>query len=102
MTSSLRLAMDDTTLPVGVFMINQCANPNCSKLLRYLREGRIFAFDIPDPRGPVISGRIAHRREHYWLCGACAQSHVVVQTCEGGVLVVARSAVGAMPSALAG
>jgi hypothetical protein len=92
----------ENALPVGVFVINQCANPKCSKLLRYLREGRIFAFDMPDPRGPVISGRIARRREHYWLCGDCTQSHVVVQTCETGVLVVPRSAAKpAIPNALA-
>ena len=83
--------MVDNTLPVGVFMINQCANPNCSKLLHYLREGRIFAFDMPDPRGPVISGRVARRREHYWLCGDCMQSHVVVQSGETGVRVVPRN-----------
>lgn len=34
--------------------VDRCANPNCSKRLHYLREGRIFTFEIPDPRGPVI------------------------------------------------
>lgn len=83
-------------------MVHQCANQNCSKPLRYLREGRIFAFDVPDKTGPVIGGRIARRREHYWLCGNCFQYLVVVQTCEAGVLVVPRtSAVAIMPGALA-
>ncbi len=74
-------------------MVDKCANPNCSKPLRYLREGRIFVFDTPDPRGPVINGRIARRREHYWLCGDCSQTFVVTQTYETGVLVVPRPAV---------
>jgi len=83
-------------------MVDRCANPNCSKLLRYLREGRIFAFDMADPRGAVISGRIAHRQEQYWLCGDCSQTLVLVQTCETGVLVVPRpAAVPAIPGPLA-
>jgi hypothetical protein len=68
-------------------MVNQCANPNCSKLLVYLREGRIFTFDMPDPRGLVSSSRIAHRKEHYWLCGDCSQTLVLVHTCPTGVVV---------------
>jgi hypothetical protein len=28
-------------------MMNHCANPQCAKPLHYLREGRIFVFDVP-------------------------------------------------------
>lgn len=73
-------------------MVNQCANPNCSKLFLYLREGRLFAFDMPDPGGPVISGRVARRREHYWLCADCSQNLVVVQASATGVVLAPRAA----------
>ena len=35
-------------------MVNQCANPKCGKPLHYLREGRIFVFDLPDPDVPYL------------------------------------------------
>ena len=73
-------------------MVNECANPNCSRPFLYLREGRLFAFDMPDPGGPVISGRVARRREHYWLCGECSQAFVLVQSCETGVLLAPKPA----------
>ena len=41
-------------------MVNQCANPSCAKPLHYLREGRIFVFDLPDPDLPVPSSGDAH------------------------------------------
>jgi hypothetical protein len=81
-------------------MVNHCANPNCSKPFLYLSEGRLFAFDVPDPRGPVISGRIAHRREHHWLCGECSQTFVLMRSCETGVLLAPKRAQ-AMPGVLA-
>jgi hypothetical protein len=71
-------------------MVNQCANPNCSRPFLYLSEGRLFAFDMPDPSGPVISGRIASRREHYWLCRECSRTLVLMQNRETGVLLASK------------
>jgi uncharacterized protein YcsI (UPF0317 family) len=63
-------------------MVSHCANPKCAKPLHYLREGRIFVFDVPikDKDG---SGKRARRMEHFWLCGVCSQAMVMQQTVDG-------------------
>lgn len=61
-------------------MVNSCANPNCGKPLHYLREGRIFIFDMPDPNAP--KGTRNSHREHFWLCGPCSQTLLLEQTSE--------------------
>jgi hypothetical protein len=49
--------------------MDHCANPACLKPLRYLREGKVYAFEAPG-EGPRHSS--GHRLEHYWLCGKCS------------------------------
>lgn len=61
-------------------MVSNCANPKCGKPLHYLREGRIFVFDVP---GDGDGAKRTRRLEHYWLCGECAQRMVVQQTADG-------------------
>lgn len=68
-------------------MVSSCANPNCSKPLHYLREGRVFVFDLPDPNAPAFAGRNARRMQHFWLCGECCLTLQVLQV-ENGVRVV--------------
>jgi hypothetical protein len=97
-----------------VNMVSNCANPKCSKPLLYLREGRIFVFDMPvTPPTGTASGRGAYRLEHFWLCGECSQTLLLQQTTDHGVQLVARrglrqnrpavavTSVEATPSALA-
>ena len=62
-------------------MVNQCANPVCAKPLHYLREGRIFVFDMPDQTAVVapLGGR-TRRLQHFWLCGPCSETMVLKQT----------------------
>lgn len=75
-------------------MVNFCANPSCLKPLHYLREGRIFVFDVPDaPSGKKTGGARGRRMEHYWLCGDCAQSWIVKHSPAEGVELLARSAI---------
>jgi hypothetical protein len=71
-------------------MVNQCANPNCCKPLHYLREGRIFVFDLPDPSTPAPGGR-ARRLQHFWLCGPCSEIMVMEQTSEMEIQVRVKS-----------
>lgn len=75
-------------------MVSQCANPKCSKPLVYLREGRIFIFDMPatPTAGTASSGRGSHRLEHFWLCGDCCRILVLHQTAEGALELVPRKA----------
>jgi hypothetical protein len=70
-------------------MVNNCANPQCNKPLHYLRDGRIFVFDVASARlGP--DGKRLRNLEHYWLCGDCAPSMIVEWSAEMGVSVQAK------------
>ena len=71
-------------------MIHQCANPSCGKPLHYLREGRIFVFDLPDPSVPA-SGDRARRLQHFWLCGPCSENLVMEQTGDMQIQVAVKS-----------
>ena len=54
-------------------MIGQCANPNCKRELRYLRDGKIYAFQLS-------TGTKHTRLEHFWLCGECSK-RMILTTC---------------------
>ncbi len=73
-------------------MVNNCANPECAKPLHYLREGRVFVFDVQD-QSVKSNGEKGHRLEHYWLCGACSQQFMVQREGEKGVRLVPRLSV---------
>jgi hypothetical protein len=73
-------------------MMNNCANPKCSKPLHYLREGRIFVFDVVAPVAP--EGRRGHRLEHYWLCGPCAETLQLEQTSDHRIKLSPRRSLG--------
>jgi hypothetical protein len=73
-------------------MVNNCANSACAKPLHYLREGRIFIFDVST--GPTEPGRKRLRHlEHYWLCGACSQNLMMVQETHGMIRVLPKPAI---------
>jgi hypothetical protein len=67
-------------------MVNNCANPKCGKPLHYLRDGRVFIFDVPDKISP--NGKRTRRIEHFWLCGACSQTLAMKQSSDGIQVVV--------------
>jgi hypothetical protein len=77
-------------------MVNQCANPKCAKPLHYLREGKIFVFDVTlvEANG---KGKGSRRMEHYWLCGVCAQTMAMEQSPDGVRVVARRRRVQEMP-----
>lgn len=69
-------------------MVSHCANPKCAKPLHYLREGRIFVFDVQSGVADK-NGKLSRRMEHYWLCGSCSQTLAMEQS-RDGVRVVPR------------
>lgn len=71
-------------------MVNQCANPECGKPLHYLREGRVYVFDVT--RYVSAPAEKARRMEHFWLCGACSDIYLLEQTAKEGVRVSRRQA----------
>jgi hypothetical protein len=82
-------------------MVNQCANTSCGKPLHYLREGRIFVFDVPEPGNKS-------RLQHFWLCGSCSETLAMEQTSSKEIRVVVRKnkvglnpAAGMLPDSLA-
>ena len=71
-------------------MVNHCANPECCKPLHYLREGRVYVFDVT--RTVAGSGeRSARRMEHFWLCGACSESYLLEQVEDRTVRITPRA-----------
>lgn len=52
-------------------MIGQCANPNCKRELRYLREGKVYAFELSTETKNT-------RLEHFWLCGECSKRMILI------------------------
>lgn len=80
-------------------MVNNCANPNCNKPLHYLRDGRVFVFEVAGASlGP--DGKRSRSLEHYWLCGDCSPSMIVEFRPEIGISVRSKyvSSVPAMAS----
>ncbi len=71
-------------------MLNHCANPQCGKPLHYLREGRVYVFDVT--RFAPAAAERTHRMEHFWLCGGCSNQFLLEQTPEDGVRISPRQA----------
>ena len=59
-------------------MVDTCANPRCARPLKYLRDGRIYIFEMGSPQADPGSKRLRHL-EHFWLCGTCSQTLILVQ-----------------------
>jgi hypothetical protein len=74
-------------------MVSNCANPQCAKPLLYLREGRVFVFDLPDRSVKSTGEKPGHRLEHYWLCGDCSQRFIVQRDSDKGIRLVPRLSV---------
>ncbi len=71
-------------------MVNHCANPECCKPLHYLREGRVFIFELPDPAASLKSGKTVRRTEHFWLCGLCSEAFTLEQGIEKTVRILPK------------
>lgn len=59
-------------------MVSRCANPLCGKPLHYLRDGRVYLFSASKE-----DGTRTHPIRHYWLCGACSASMILLQDGDG-------------------
>jgi hypothetical protein len=60
-------------------MLSQCANPNCSRPLTSLSEGRLFQFEIvsisvsaTDDTNEDFDETPRRETAHFWLCSQCA------------------------------
>ena len=75
----------------------QCANPQCSKELLYLREGRLWLLELEsraDDQFQPDDGAFAMRSlpsKFFWLCGECAKTYIVKRWTTSGLVVVLRN-----------
>ena len=80
-------------------MVDKCANAKCSQELKYLRDGKIFVFEVGDARS-VYGSAPTRRLEHFWLCAPCATRFTLKLTARGIRLMPRSSAERASRSAL--
>jgi hypothetical protein len=57
-------------------MVSKCANPECGRPFKYLRDGQIFVCDrgADEPRG-IQSNLI---EKVLFLCADCARTHAII------------------------
>jgi hypothetical protein len=81
-------------------MLAKCANPTCSTPLVYLREGKIFMVEAPQPQFELLTApsrpKATNRVEHFWLCGPCSSDMTLTYDRERGIEIV-RKTVGKAP-----
>jgi hypothetical protein len=59
-------------------MLSKCANPECSEILRYLHDGKIF-YLAPTPDIRIAMGPLRPAlRERFWLCARCSKEMTIV------------------------
>jgi hypothetical protein len=76
-------------------MLAKCANPSCSTPLVYLREGKIFMVESPQPQFELLSAdstkpKATHRVEHFWLCGPCSGDMTLTYDRQRGIEIVPK------------
>jgi hypothetical protein len=75
----------------------QCANPQCSKELLYLREGRIELLELEsqaDDQLPPDDGAFAMNglpSKYFWLCGECSEIYILKRWTTSGLVLVFRN-----------
>ena len=59
-------------------MLSKCANPECSEILRYLHQGKIFCL-APTPEVRIADGMPNEaRHERFWLCAQCSKELTLI------------------------
>ncbi len=71
-------------------MLSTCANPTCRAPFQYLREGRLFKFELASGPELVGSRKFPRKIEHFWLCGQCAGKMTLALQDQTHVIVVPR------------
>jgi hypothetical protein len=78
-------------------LVMQCANPQCSKELLYLREGRIQFLELESQSDDQLrpdDGAFAMKSlpsKFFWLCGECAKTHEIKRWTSSGLVLVLRN-----------
>ncbi len=76
-------------------MLSKCANPACNSRFQYLREGKLFQFEVYPPGvqpGLQLVGKIPPPKvERFWLCSHCASRMTLALEQQQKVIVVPLS-----------
>jgi len=65
-------------------MISKCANPACSVLFHYMRDGKLFRMEYEAEQQAIatqfgeLPKKAARKVEHFWLCGSCSTSMTLI------------------------
>jgi hypothetical protein len=74
----------------------QCANPQCSKELLYLRDGRLELIELESDSDDQVrpdDGAFAMKSlpsKFFWLCGECTKIHIIKRWTTSGLFLVPR------------
>jgi hypothetical protein len=75
----------------------QCANPQCSKELLYLREGRVELLELESHFNDQLrpdDGAFAMKSlpsRFFWLCGECTKTYIAKRWITSGLVLVLRN-----------
>ena len=59
-------------------MLSKCANPECSAMFRYLRQGKLFRL-TPTPAVQTAAAALGYQlTERFWLCDLCSQEMTMI------------------------
>ena len=72
-------------------MVKQCANSDCRRELHYLRDGKIYQFVLSATTG-------SKRLEHFWLCGECSKTMMLICVDKSEVKTVGKNGHGSASS----
>jgi hypothetical protein len=75
-------------------MVSHCANPACGVPLLYLRDGRLFQFEVRCKASKGLGAKSespnpSRHVSHYWLCGRCSAQLTLEFHPTSGVVPVA-------------
>lgn len=73
-------------------MLSKCANPACTTIFRYLREGRLYVIDPREAlarHNPRCSSK-SRQLECAWLCSSCSHYLTIQIDAEFGTRVVGK------------
>lgn len=77
-------------------MISHCANRACALPFHYLRGGRLYRFDLKEPRRPcadvpnaICNSKPSYASVFFWLCEGCSAKYALRFNVREGVRLVA-------------
>lgn len=78
-------------------MIHKCSNPECNVEFRYASRGRLYSFEVRNPRQPchdvpqaICERRPTHATVNFWLCEKCCPKFTLQFSIQTGLVVVAN------------